>query len=181
MFRVGDHDYDITHASLEVFDRSEENTICWGVKILGRSRGGSDEMSKWKPAILSDVLLETLPGRILHWYGIAGTTLSWNEPNEDPQALFQVHGTTGIYNCKWQFLAEPGNKRVRLALEGMTDIDTDYQNVRFQVDTLLGIAPWPMGLTPKQECLDRYKQLGFTDPVEYRLDDGVSTLVFLNQ
>ncbi len=52
--------------------------------------------------------------------GIEGTTLAWNEPNEDPQALFQVYETTGIYNCKLQFLAEPGNLRVRLILDGMT-------------------------------------------------------------
>jgi hypothetical protein len=181
VFKIADQEFDISHSALEIFDRSVENTICWGLKILADSPGGDHAMSRWEPAIVSDVLLETTPGQISHWYGIAGTTLAWNEPNEDPQALFEVYETTGIYDCQWQFLAEPGNLRVRLVLDGMTDIDTDYMRVPIHVETLLSVAPWPMGSIPRQACLDRYDQLGFEDPVEYRLDDGVSTLVFLNQ
>ena len=181
MFRVADHDYDVTHACLELFDRSEENTICWGLKITGKSLSGSDDMSRWKPAILSDVLLETPKGRMSGWQDIAGTTIAWDEPNEDPQALFQVYETTAIYKCKWQFLAVPGNARVRLVFDGMTDIDADYERVPIHLDTLLAIAPWPMGDMPERECLDRYRLLGFKDPVKFQLDDGVSTLVFLNQ
>jgi hypothetical protein len=63
----------------------------------------------------------------------------------------------------------------------MTDIDTDYQAISIKLDTLLGVAPWPMGHLPEKQCLDRFRQLGFKDPVKFHLDDGVSTLVFPNQ
>lgn len=181
MFRVAGREYEVTHAALELFDRNDEDTICWGLKILGKGRGGSDDMSRWKPAVLSDVLMETLPGRVSHWYEIAGTTVAWDEPNEDPQALFGVYETTAIYNCKWRFLPAPDNTRVRLVFDGMTDIDADYANVPIHVDTLLGIAPWPMESMSQQAALARYHQLGFKDPVEFRVVDGLSSLVFPDQ
>ena len=182
MFRVADHEYDVEDACFELFDRSEEGTICWGVKIIGKSRGGSGDMSSWKPAILSDVLLETAPGQISHWYDIAGTTVAWDEPNEDPQALFEVYETTAIYNCECRFVAVPGNRRVRLILDGMTDINADYENVAIHLDSLLRVAPWPMARRPEKECLELYERLGFKDPVEFRVAEyGVSKLVFLNQ
>lgn len=182
MFRVADHEYDVTYACLELFSGIEGDTICWGVKIIGKGRGGSDDMSRWNPAILSEELLETKPGQMSHWYEIAGTTIAWDEPNEDPQALFEVYETTAIYQCKWQFVAEPGNRRVRLIFDGMADIDVDHQKVPIHLDTLLGIAPWPMARRPEKECLDRYNRHGFKDPVEFHVKEhGVSTLVFLNQ
>jgi hypothetical protein len=181
MFKVAEHEYDVTHACLELFDRDEEDTVCWGLKIVGEGRGAGDDMSTWKPAILSDVLLETKRGEMSHWYDIAGTTIAWDEPNDDPQALFEVYETTGMYRCKWQFLAVPGNKRVRLVLDGMADIDSDHQRVAIHLDTLLGVAPWPMAYLPEQKCLDRYRYLGFKDPVEFRLQHKVSFLVFTNQ
>ena len=182
MLRVADHEYHVTYANLELFDRIEEDSICWGVKIIGKSRGGEGYLASWKPAILADVLLEAKPGQMTHWYEIAGTTVAWDVPDEDPQALFEVYGTTAIYACRWQFVAAPGNTRVRLVFDGMTDIDTDYEKVPLHVDTLLGVAPWPMSRMPEQECLARYRRLGFEDPVQFHSDKyGVSTLVFLNQ
>lgn len=85
------------------------------------------------------------------------------------------------YNCKWQFIAIPDNRRVRLILDGMTDIDTDYENIPIHVDTLLAVAPLPMARLSEQECVDLYQRLGFEDPVEFRKDGTRSTLVFLNQ
>src|SRR3954463_4057065 len=125
MFKVGDREYDITYAALELFSTSEEDTVCWGVKILGKGRGSEDDMSRWKPAILASVLLETKSGQKAHWYEIAGTTITWDEPNEDPQALFEVYETSALYKCRWQFIAVPGNKRVRLLFDGIADIDSD--------------------------------------------------------
>jgi hypothetical protein len=79
-------------------------------------------------------------------------------------------------------VAVPDNKRVRLIFDGMTDIDSDHQNVPVHLDTLLGVAPWPMAFRPEQECLDRYRHLGFKDPVQFALKGGkVSSLVFTNQ
>ena len=182
MFRLADREYKIAHAALEIFDRTEEGTICWGLKIVAERGEGSDDMAQWKPAILSDVLLETRPGQIPHWYSIAGTTVAWDEPNEDPQALLEVYETTGIYKCKWQFLPVSGNARVRLILDGHADIDADHQKVPIHVDALLGIAPWLMARMPEHECLALYQRLGFQDPVEFRAQKyGVSSLVFLNQ
>jgi hypothetical protein len=182
MFRVADHAYDVTCASLKLFSRIDEPSLCWGVKIIGKGRDDGDDMSSWEPAILADVLLETKLGRMSHWYDIAGTTVEWDEPKEDPQALFEVYETTAIYKCKWQFLAVPGNRKVRLVFDGMTDIDTDYQKIPIHLDTLLGVAPLPMARRPEKKCLADYRQLGLEDPVEFHSDQyGVSTLVFLNQ
>lgn len=173
-------DFDIRYAVLKMFD-SEADTVCWGVKIFGESRGGQDAISQWKPAILAPVLWETKPGQVSHWYDIAGTTVAWEEPDEDPQALFEVYGTTGIYQCKVQFLADP-NSRLRIILDGMTDIDSDYAKVPIHIDTPLKVAPWSMARMPEQECRDLFDRLGFRDPVEFTLTPhNVSTLVFLNQ
>jgi hypothetical protein len=182
MFQLADHEYNVSHAAIELFDRTEEGTVCWGLKIIGEPGDGSDDMAHWKPAILSDVLLETQPGQISHWYDIAGTTIAWDEPNEDPQALLEVYETSAIYKCKWQFLAVPGNKRVRLVVDGFADIDEDHGNVPIHLDTLLGVAPWLMARMPEQECLALYQRLGFKDPVEFCAQKhGVSSLIFLNQ
>lgn len=180
MFRLLDHEYDVTYANLELF-AARDDTVCWGVKITAKSRGGSDGMADWRPAILSDALLRTKPGQMSHWYEIAGNTVEWDEPNEDPQALFEVDETSAIYQCRWQFLPEPGNTRVRLILDGMTDIDADHEKVSFHVDVLLGVAPWSMAARSQQECLARYHRLGFKDPVEFRVIGTVSSLVFLDQ
>jgi hypothetical protein len=182
MFRVADHEYDITYACLELFSGMADNTICWGLKITGKGRDGSDDMSEWQPVILAEELLETKPGQMSHWYEIAGTTLAWDEPNRSPQALFEVDETTAIYKCKWQFVAVPGNSRVRLIFDGMADIDVDHKRIPIHVDALLAIAPWPMARRSERECLDLYQRLGLKDPVEFRLQPhSVSSLVVLNQ
>jgi hypothetical protein len=184
MFRVADHEYDITYACLELFSGFHDDTICWGVKITGKGRGGSDDddMAQWEPAILAEELLETKAGQMSHWYDLAGTTLAWEEPKRSPPALFEVDETTAIYKCKWQFVTVPGNSRVRLIFDGMADIDVDHKGLPIHVDALLGIAPWPMARRSERECLDLYQRLGLKDPVEYRLQPhNVSSLVFLNQ
>jgi len=107
MFLVAEQDYEITSASLELFSRTREDIVCWGVRIIAKHRGGVDGMSRWNPAIIADVLLETGPGRMAHWYDIAGTTIEWEEPNEDPRALFEVFETAAIYNCKCRILPRP--------------------------------------------------------------------------
>jgi hypothetical protein len=179
MFRVADNDFDVVSAQLELFDRSAENVVCWGVRIIGKSRGGDEGVPAWNPAIMADVLLETQPGQIASWHDIGGTTVRWDEPNDDPQALFEVYETQPIYNCTVQFVKD--GERIRLLLKGMVYIDSDYQDVAIELDTPLTIAPWPMGDDSEQQCLARYAQLGFTDPVEFRVIDDVSSLVFLNQ
>lgn len=181
MFRVADHEYDIVSANIELFDRIAEDVVCWGVKIVGRGRGGSEEMATWNPSILADVLMETQPGQYSHWNEIAGTTLKWDEPNEDPQALFEVYGTVAIYECIWQFMRGPDGSRVRLVLEGRVDVDADYRRLPIKIDTVLGVAPWPMGDDSERKCRSRYSQLGFKDPVDFQVIDEVSSLVFLNQ
>jgi hypothetical protein len=184
MFRVADHDYDVTYAYLELFSGFNDDTICWGVKITGagRGQGGADDMSEWEPAIIAEELLETKAGQLSHWYEIAGNTLAWDEPTRSRRALFEVDEATAIYQCKWQFLAVPGNNRVRLLFDGMTDIDVNHKSVPLRVDVLLGIAPWPMARRSERECLDLYRRLGLKDPVEFRLQPyGVSSLVFPNQ
>ncbi len=138
-------------------------------------------MASWEPAVISDVLFETGRGEVSHWFEIAGTCIEWDEPNEDPQALIEVTETTAIYQCKWQFHAVPGNRRVRLVLNGITDIDAVYTRIPIQLDAELGIAPWPMRFKPEEECLARCRFLGFKDNVRYAQDDGVSTLVFVDQ
>lgn len=181
MFRVADHDYEITSASLELFARIHEDVICWGVKITSKHQGGSTHMSSWTPAILSDVLLETKPGQMSHWYEIAGTTIEWDEPNEDPQALFEVFSPVAIYKCKCTFTDVQASAGVRFRLEGMVDVDVDYQRLPVVVDTVLTVAPWPMGKRSEQECRDRFQRLGFKDPVDFQIIKGVSSLVFLDQ
>lgn len=181
MFRAADTDYDIATANLELFDRAAENVVCWGVRIVGQSRGSSEGMQSWNPAILAEVLRETQAGEVTHWRDIAGTTVKWDEPSEDPQALFEVFGTHAVYDCTLQLVKTPDGSRVRLILQGLVDINVDHQRVPIQVDTVLGVAPWPMGDDSEQECLNRYQQLGFKDPVEFRVIDEVSSLVFLNQ
>lgn len=179
MFRVAGNEFDVVSAELELFDRTAGNVVCWGVRIIGKSRGGREGVSAWNPAILADVLLETQPGQIASWHDIGGTTVRWDEPNDDPQALLEVFETKAIYNCTVQFLKD--GARIRLLLRGMVYIDSDYRDVAIELDTPLAIAPWPMGDDSEQRCLDRYAQLGFSDPVEFRVVDGVSSLVFLNQ
>jgi len=181
MFRVGDHDYQITNASLELFARVREDIVCWGVKITAKPLGGSDDMSSWNPAILSDVLLETTPGKMSYWYDIAGTIIEWDEPNEDPQALFQVFSPVAIYNCRCEFTGVPGVPGVRLLLDGTVDVDADYQGLPIRVDTALTAAPWPMAKRSEQECRDRFQRLGFKDPIDFQIIDGISSLVFLDQ
>jgi hypothetical protein len=179
MFRVADNDFDVVSAQLELFDRSAGNVVCWGVRIIGKNRGGDEGVPAWNPAIMADVLLETQPGQIASWRDIGGTTVRWDEPNDNPQALFEVYETQPIYNCTVQFVKD--GARIRLLLKGMIYIDSDYQDVAIDLDTPLTIAPWPMGDDSEQQCLARYAQLGFTDPVEFRVIDEVSSLVFLNQ
>ena len=184
MFRVAERDYEITGAGLEMFPRindEDEEVVCWGVKVTSKHRGGSDDMSGWRPAILSDVLVETKRGQIAHWYEIAGTTIEWDEPKADPQALFEVFGTAAIYRCRCQFIGVPGNTGVRFSLEGMVDVDADYRRLPIRVDTALQVAPWPCGDMPEQECRDEFHRLGFRDPVEFKIIEGVSSLVFSNQ
>jgi hypothetical protein len=182
MFRVAHQEYEITQAALELFSGHDDTTVCWGLNITAKGPGGADDMASWTPAVLADRLLETEAGKMAHWYDIAGATLAWDEPNDDPQALFEVYETSAIYQCKWQFLAVPGNQRVRMVLDGFTDIDVDHTKAPIHVDALLGVAPWPMARRPEKACLELYRRLGFADPVEFRADRyGVSTLVFLNQ
>jgi len=181
MFRVADHDYELTSASLELFSRTREDIICWGVKITAKHQGGSDDMSNWKPAIIADVLVETTPGQMAFWYDIAGTTIEWEEPNPDPQALFEVFGPVAIYNCKCQFAPVPGNAGVQLLFEGMVDVDVDYPRLPIRVNTVLKVAPWPWGKMSEQECRDEFHRLGFRDPVAFQVIKGVSSLVFLDQ
>jgi hypothetical protein len=52
----------------------------------------------------------------------------------------------------------------------VTDIDAGHEKVS------------PMGRLSQQECLARFNQLGFKDPVEFRIKGrAVSSLVFLDQ
>ena len=116
MFRVANHEYDVALAGLKIFEKLGEDMVCWGVKILGKGQAGTDAISSWNPAVLASVLLETRPGQMSHWYEIAGTTIEWTEPEEDPQALFEVYESSALYDCKWQFVSVPGNHHVRLIL-----------------------------------------------------------------
>lgn len=181
MFRVAEHEYDITSANIEIFANDAEQLIGWGVKIIGKSQGAADDIAMWNPAIIAEALLETKPGQVSHWHEIAGRTIAWDEPDEDPQALFEVFETEAIYKCQWQFLKGQDGGGVRLLLEGMVDVDVDHEGLPIYVDTKLGIAPWPMRFRSEQECLDRYKQFGFKDPVKFEVINRISSLVFLNQ
>jgi len=181
VFRVADHDYEITSACLELFARVDDDVIGWGVRIIAKHQGGTDEMSKWKPAILSDVLLETTPGQVAYWYDIAETVIEWEEPNPDPQALFEVFETAAIYSCKCQFIAAPRHAGVRFLLEGMVNVGVDHPGLQIRVDTVLTVAPMPWGKMSEQECRDEFHRLGFEDPVDFQIINGVSSLVFLDQ
>ena len=185
MFRVANQEYDISSAYLKLFDDEDDegaDIICWGVRIIGKSRSDTDDMARWDPAIHADVLLQTKPTQTSHWYEIAGTTVTWNEPDEDPHALFEVFESEAIYNCKWQFVRTPDASTVRLVLDGTVDVDVDHEKLPIHVDTQLGVAPLPMGRLSEAECYDRFRKLGLDDPVQYKIQEGgVSSLVFLNQ
>lgn len=181
MFRVADHDYDIASASLELFSSTREDIIFWGVRIIAKSLARSDEMSKWNPSIIADELFQTTPGQMTSWQDIVGTTIHWREPNEDPQAMFEVFETAAIYDCTCQFTPGNAGRGVQLVLEGMVDVDTDYRALPIRVETQLTAGPWPWGKMSEAECRREYQRLGFKDPVDFQVLNGVSSLVFLNQ
>jgi hypothetical protein len=181
MFQVMGRDFPVTYACLELFYDSGENAVCWGVKVVAGGLAEQDSVSRWKPAIVAEVLHRTKPGQVAHWYDIAGTTVAWEEPSEDPQALFEVYETSAIYTCKVQFLTGL-NSRVRMVLDGMTDIDASHVRVPIHIDIPLKVAPWSMARRSEQECRDLFDRLGFRDPVKFELaPHNVSTLVFLDQ
>jgi len=182
MFRVADNEYDIQSASLELFSRTREDLVVWGVRIIAKhSCDGSGDVAKWNPSIIADELLQTTPGEKAFWHDIAGTTIEWEEANPDPQALFEVFETAGIYNCKCQFLAGPSGTGVQFLLEGTVDVDTDYPRLPIRVETPLSVGPMPWGKMSEQQCRSEFQRLGFKDPTEYRVINGVSSLIFLDQ
>jgi hypothetical protein len=180
MFQVMGRDFPTTSASLELFHDSGDDAVCWGVKVVAGSLGEQDFVSRWKPAVLAEVLFTTKPGQVKHWHDIAGTTVAWEEPNEDPQALFEVFETSAIYACKVQFLRGV-HSHLRMVLDGMTDIDASHVRVPIHIDIPLTVAPWPMARRPERECRELFDRLGFRDAVKFELaPHDVSTLVFLD-
>lgn len=178
MFRVANREYEITAAALELFARTREDIICWGVKVTAQHRGDAEGPARWDPSIIADVLLETTPGEKAYWRDIVGTTVQWEKPNEDPQALFEVFETAPIYDCRCQFVRGAAQGEVRLVLDGVVDVDTEHFGLSIRVDTPLTVAPWPCGKMSERACRDEFRRLGLRDAVSFQLIQGVSYLVF---
>lgn len=178
---ISDLKFDVISANLDVnFAHKEappkDHTLAWGVTIRADQKKGPQK--SWKPKFTGEDLIETKPKELKSWRDLAGRQGSWAEDHNERGFLY-TYEHVPVVDVTWRFeLAKSG--RLAIVVDGFSDFNhgDGYQGkLPLHLEAELDFVRIPMRKDSKTVAMKRRAEFGLTDPLEFRIEDGVSYLI----
>lgn len=179
-FTISDLSFRIRSARLEPFfedppeEPVSEHRLVWGVVIEAES---DEDVANWKPTFTAERLFETEPREIEGWKDLDGRQGAWSD--DDEMALLSTFEHEPLYDAEWSLAVAPSG-RLLFKFKGRADFNHPggyTGRLPIEIETELDFTPIPSGTADEDECRKQLAQFGITDAFEFRVIDGVSSLI----